>query len=185
MLRVGRLSQSSQDAGPLAHRLFRLRFAARGQVPVQVRRVISPEWSHCANEAALSFSLTTPQIETSQQSRSSGPLDRPRVGNEAPHPGRLARGSARALSHHRDAPRGQGRKQRARAETIAPRRHGDAKNHKWGGGGWGRGYGPISPCLALASCDRRGEMRSGAIGAEGKASRRGGLSLPTKSGAPG
>jgi hypothetical protein len=58
MLRVGRLSQSSQDAGPLAHRLIRLRFAARGQVHVQVRRVICPEWSRCANEAALSFSLT-------------------------------------------------------------------------------------------------------------------------------
>jgi hypothetical protein len=30
MLRVGGLLQSSQDVGPLAHRLLRFRFAARG-----------------------------------------------------------------------------------------------------------------------------------------------------------
>jgi len=59
MLRLGRLLQSSQDAGRLAHRRFRLRFAVRGQVPIQARRVICPQWSLVLRErSALSFSLT-------------------------------------------------------------------------------------------------------------------------------
>jgi hypothetical protein len=39
-----------------------------------------------------------------------------------------------------------GRKQRARAATIAPR-HRNAKHDKWGAGRWGRGYEPTSRCL--------------------------------------